>query len=127
MGKIKDENSKARILEKATKLFAQNGFDGTSIRQICKEANANICMISYYWGGKKELYQGIIDDLIEKQGQFTKNLFDFNMDLSKFSNKELIDFLHNILDKMIVFMFATVSKELLAFLIAEQQKQNAIV
>ncbi|HIU85882.1 TPA: TetR/AcrR family transcriptional regulator [Candidatus Spyradomonas excrementavium] len=60
MQKSKSENSKEKILAAATKLFAQKGFDGVSIREICKEAEVNICMISYYWGGKKELYQGII-------------------------------------------------------------------
>lgn len=53
MDKIKDENSKYRILEAAIKLFAARGFDGVSIREICKEAKTNVCMISYYFGGKK--------------------------------------------------------------------------
>ena len=56
----KDENSKSRILEAATKLFAQKGFDGASIREICKLADVNLCMISYYWGGKQELYNGLL-------------------------------------------------------------------
>ena len=64
MKKIKDENSKDKILKSAAKLFAQKGFDGVSIREICKDADVNICMVSYYFGGKQELYQGIIDDLI---------------------------------------------------------------
>ena len=38
MEKMKEDNSKARILEAATHLFAKNGFDGTSIREICKAA-----------------------------------------------------------------------------------------
>ncbi len=50
---VKDK-SKQRILDSATKLFAQKGYDGVGIREICKEVNANICMISYFWGGKKD-------------------------------------------------------------------------
>ena len=57
MKKIKDENSKDKILKSAAKLFAQKGFDGVSIREICKDADVNICMVSYYFGGKQELYQ----------------------------------------------------------------------
>ncbi len=63
----KDENSKQKILSAATKLFAHKGFDAVSVREICKEANANLCLISYHFGGKQELYNAIIDDLIEKQ------------------------------------------------------------
>jgi AcrR family transcriptional regulator len=121
------ENSKDKILKIAMKLFAKKGFDGVSIREICKEAGVNLCMISYYFGGKKELYQAIIDNLIEKQIEYSKSFIDYDMDLSSKSKEELVDFLHLIIDKMVDFMFATVSKELLAFLIAEQQKQNAIV
>lgn len=39
MKKIKDENSKDKILKSAAKLFAQKGFDGVSIREICKECS----------------------------------------------------------------------------------------
>lgn len=73
--KSKSENSKEKILAAATKLFAQKGFDGVSIREICKEADVNICMISYYWGGKKELYHGIIEDLLERRLPARRKLY----------------------------------------------------
>ena len=121
------ETSKKRILDTAMKLFAKRGFDGVSVREICKIANVNLCMISYHFGGKKELYQAIIDNLIQNQMKYAKTFVDFDMDLSKKSKKELVDFLHFFIDKLIDYMFAEVSKELIAFLIVEQQKQNAIV
>ncbi len=43
-----------QILEVAEKLFAANGFDGTSIRDIASEAEVNIAMISYYFGSKEK-------------------------------------------------------------------------
>lgn len=49
-----------KILEIAEKLFAENGFDGTSIRQISKEADVNIAMISYYFGSKEKLLVALI-------------------------------------------------------------------
>ena len=42
-----DKNSKERILKAAVKLFAEKGYEGTSIREICKTAKSNICMILY--------------------------------------------------------------------------------
>jgi len=48
------------ILQMAEKLFAENGFDGTSIRDIAKEANVNIAMISYYFGSKEKLLEYLI-------------------------------------------------------------------
>ncbi len=47
------------IIEVAQKLFATNGFAGTSVRDIAKEADVNIAMISYYFGSKEKLLEAI--------------------------------------------------------------------
>lgn len=49
-----------QILETAEKLFAENGFDGTSVRQIAKSAEVNIAMISYYFGSKEKLLESLL-------------------------------------------------------------------
>ena len=90
-----NDNSKQKIIAVATKLFAQNGFDGVSTRTICKQANINISMISYYFGGKQELYQAIIDNLTKNLTEYVKTFVDFDMDLKKLSKKEKLDFLYN--------------------------------
>ncbi|SHM39569.1 TetR/AcrR family transcriptional regulator [Flavobacterium xinjiangense] len=48
------------ILEVAETLFAEKGFDGTSIRNIAKEAKINIAMVSYYFGSKEKLLESLI-------------------------------------------------------------------
>ncbi len=48
------------ILLVAEKLFSEHGFDGTSVRDIAKEANINIAMISYYFGSKEKLLESLI-------------------------------------------------------------------
>ncbi len=49
-----------QILQVAEKLFAEKGFDGTSIREISKESNVNIAMVSYYFGSKEKLLESLI-------------------------------------------------------------------
>lgn len=49
-----------RILHVAEKLFAEKGFDGTSIRDIAKEAQVNIAMVSYYFGSKQKMLESLI-------------------------------------------------------------------
>ncbi|WP_413997780.1 TetR/AcrR family transcriptional regulator [Flavobacterium sp. W1B] len=49
-----------KILEVAEVLFSEKGFDGTSIRNISKEAKINIAMISYYFGSKERLLESLI-------------------------------------------------------------------
>ena len=48
---------KEYILEKAEALFAEKGFDATSVRDIAKAAGINIAMISYYFGSKDKLME----------------------------------------------------------------------
>ncbi|MEZ4787277.1 MAG: TetR family transcriptional regulator [Flavobacterium haoranii] len=48
------------IIDKSEKLFAEKGFDGTSIRDIAKAADINIAMISYYFGSKEKLLEAIV-------------------------------------------------------------------
>lgn len=48
------------ILLVAEKLFAEEGFDGTSVREIAKIANVNVAMISYYFGSKEKLLESLV-------------------------------------------------------------------
>jgi AcrR family transcriptional regulator len=50
---------KMKILLAAKKLFAQHGYDATSVRQICEEAGANVALVSYYFGGKESVFHEI--------------------------------------------------------------------
>ena len=49
------------MLEAAGKLFAQHGYDATSVRDICLEAGANIAAVNYHFGDKRSLYRAVIE------------------------------------------------------------------
>jgi AcrR family transcriptional regulator len=55
-------DKRAHILSVAEELFAENGFDGTSVRDIAQLANVNLAMISYYFGSKEKLLEALIED-----------------------------------------------------------------
>ena len=119
------DKSKQRILDSATKLFAQKGYDGVGIREICKEANANICMISYFWGGKQELYKGIVDNLIEKQTEYAKAFLNLDIEPSTLSKQEQINLLYTVIDKVIEFLYGgLISDDLFRFLLQAQQNRS---
>jgi AcrR family transcriptional regulator len=51
------EVTRDRLLEAAGIEFAANGYEGTSIRAICRRAGAsNLAAVRYYFGGKAQLY-----------------------------------------------------------------------
>ena len=54
-----------RLIDAASRLFAQNGFGGVSVRDICKSAGTSINMIHHYFGNK----QGLLDAIVHKYGE----------------------------------------------------------
>jgi AcrR family transcriptional regulator len=57
------EDTRRRILETALDLFAAQGYEGASTRQIAEGAGVNLPAIQYYFGNKEGLYRAIIDDI----------------------------------------------------------------
>jgi hypothetical protein len=57
----KNKDTKRKIIEVADKLFAQNGFSGTSVREIAKQAQVNLAAINYHFTNKENLYWSVFD------------------------------------------------------------------
>ncbi|MEI6604308.1 MAG: TetR family transcriptional regulator [Verrucomicrobiota bacterium] len=49
------EGPKLRLVEAAEKLFAENGFDVVSVRDITQEAGANVAAVNYHFGSRDGL------------------------------------------------------------------------
>ena len=74
---MSDFNQKQiEILQVAEQLFAEKGFDGTSIREISKIAKINIAMVSYYFGSKEKLLESLILFRTSDLKLKLENLFD---------------------------------------------------
>ena len=52
-------DKQVQIMETAEILFAEKGFNGTSVRDIAEKANVNLAMISYYFGSKDKLLEAL--------------------------------------------------------------------
>jgi AcrR family transcriptional regulator len=50
-----------RLIEAARLLFAAEGFDATSVRDITARAHANLGAITYHFGTKEALYHAVIE------------------------------------------------------------------
>ena len=51
--------AKGRILDAAERLFAQHGFYGVSVRDITDAAGVDVALVSYHFGGKRELFTAV--------------------------------------------------------------------
>ncbi|OQX95626.1 hypothetical protein B6I21_04435 [candidate division KSB1 bacterium 4572_119] len=77
------KDGKQRILEAAISLFSKRGFDAVGVREIAKEANVNISMISYYFEGKIGILKAIMNDFHDRYYQMIKNVMDDSLPLEE--------------------------------------------
>jgi AcrR family transcriptional regulator len=52
--------ARERVLEVACELFAEAGFHGTHLREICKRAGTNVAGVCYHFHSKEGLYQSVV-------------------------------------------------------------------
>jgi AcrR family transcriptional regulator len=50
----------------AVRHFAEHGYSGTSIREILRDAGANVAAAHYYFGTKDELYREVVSRFLDR-------------------------------------------------------------
>jgi AcrR family transcriptional regulator len=58
-------DTRTQILDAAERLFAERGFNGTSVRAITTLAGANLAAVGYHFGSKAELLTAVVRRVIE--------------------------------------------------------------
>lgn len=56
-------DTRGRLLAASGPVFAANGFDGATVRDICAAADVNIASVGYYFGDKLGLYREVIQGI----------------------------------------------------------------
>lgn len=82
-------SKKEHILIAAETLFADKGYEATSIRDIARRANVNIAMISYYFGSKEKLMEHLFKQHM-LAGQDSVKALVINKDLGAMQKLELM-------------------------------------
>jgi AcrR family transcriptional regulator len=57
--------TKDKLMDAAEKLFARKGFYGATLRDITATAGVDLALVTYHFGGKKQLFVAVI----ERRGQ----------------------------------------------------------
>ncbi|MBL0233473.1 MAG: TetR/AcrR family transcriptional regulator [Chitinophagaceae bacterium] len=85
------------IMETAETLFAEKGFNGTSVRDIAEKAQVNLAMISYYFGSKEKL----LEALFQYRGEASKMTIESIIESPGISAMEKVYLLvDNFMDKL---------------------------
>ena len=67
--------TKSRILHSALALVADNGIEGTSIRDVAAGAKVSLATVLHYYGSKDGLYQACVDSMYQELEQMRASLF----------------------------------------------------
>lgn len=62
-------DTKLKLILTAGELFAKQGFEATSIRNISEKAKVNVSAINYHFGSKENLYMEVIKYIISKSSK----------------------------------------------------------
>lgn len=80
-------DKKELIMKAAIELFAEKGFEGTSIRDLATKADVNVAMVNYYFGTKDKLFEAIL----EQKATFMRGRMDEIAANTKLNEIEKID------------------------------------
>ena len=60
-----DVETHSRLLESASRLFAERGFSKVTVREICRDAEANVAAVSYHFRDKLGLYMAVVNSALD--------------------------------------------------------------
>lgn len=72
-----ENNSRERLLETATELFAEKGYAATSVREIVERAGVSKPVLYYYFKSKEGLFYAILDWAAAVQQNILNEIFEF--------------------------------------------------
>src|SRR6202051_3870159 len=59
---VSEENTREKILSAAGEVFAEQGFEGATVRAITERAGVNLAAVNYHFRDKAELYTRVVLD-----------------------------------------------------------------
>lgn len=80
-------DTRDKIIQSATELFSSQGFEGTSVRQIAKDAGVNVALINYHYQSKEKLFESVV----EYKASFLKGILEELIENKDLSPMEKID------------------------------------
>ena len=69
--------ARERVLEAACEMFAEAGYHGTHLRQICRRAGTNLAGVCYHFHSKEGLYEAVIMEAGRRLATTTDSTSDF--------------------------------------------------
>ncbi|MGH3434208.1 MAG: TetR family transcriptional regulator [Thermocrispum sp.] len=83
----RSRDTRLLIVDTALRLFAENGYNGTTMRAIAQEAGVSVGNAYYYFQSKEHLIQGFYDRIAELHGQACADALDESTGSADFATR----------------------------------------
>lgn len=121
------ENTRDRLIKIAMEMFAEHGYDKTSVRELARKADANIAAINYHFGGKEGLYQAVLEYIVDYMDSWAMPLIEeynafLNEQDGKFEMNKTISWIEEFIDAFLNRAFESYESNILLHkIIAREQ------
>lgn len=65
MNRAETGDTKQRLMAAAGDIFSEKGFKAATVREICRQAKANVAAVHYHFGDKEGLYKALLVEAFE--------------------------------------------------------------
>lgn len=113
-GYARGEETRARIVDVALKLFGKYGFEGASTRDIAKHAGVNTPALQYYFDNKEGVYFACVEHIVARVWEHMSEVID-NAERTALANAG---------DDELIEAFCKIQERLAEFLITTQDSQD---
>jgi len=110
-------NTKNLIIKKSLELFANKGFDGTSMRNIANAVGITLPTIYYYFNNKEGLYKAVFQNILKK---FIKEITKAEVGIKGFKEKLISR-------AMARYKFTAKNREMMLLYLRELYNPNGII
>lgn len=77
----RDGRTRRRLLDAATRLFAERGFRHVTVRAICRDARANVAAVNYHFRDKAGLYREVVEEAARVVVSLTQDAIEAGLGL----------------------------------------------
>jgi len=74
-----DQTTHEKIVSAAAEVFAEQGYDAASVREITTRAEVNLGAITYHFGGKRELFSAVLERKVAPLRAMLREVADSEM------------------------------------------------
>lgn len=114
--------TKDNLIETATKIFADKGFDGATTRMITSELGVSLSSIPFHFGTKENLYKAVLDKIMSETLDYFNPIAEEvrnKLIENKLSKRQAKEYLNKLIEKEIDWSLTDSPEDIIKLFVRE--------